>query len=63
MKLVFSWLCLLLVVSYATAAAFTEYVPEFEMGLPETPFEYGSYPYINAFDPFLNVIRSDGNTL
>lgn len=59
MKPVSCWLCLLMVFSYATAASFTSYVPEYQMGLPEGPAQYGFYPYINANDPYLSVIRSE----
>ena len=52
-------LCIFAIVWSSSAASFSSYVPEYYMGLPAGPAQYGSFPFINQFDPYLNVIRSE----
>ena len=52
-------LCLFALIWSSYSASFSSYVPEYYMGLPNGPAQYGSYPFINQFDPYLSVIRSE----
>lgn len=55
--------CVFLALLCLAASQFTSFVPQYTMGLPEEPAQYGSYPYINSFDPYLTTIKSSQPTV